>query len=267
MHDVQPLELRGRAAIITGAASGIGRALAFEAVSRGMGVGIADSDVSALAATAAALKERDAQVLARVVDVRDANALESFAAECFATFSSVAAVFANAGVIRYGETSRPNLTDWNLVIDVNLRGVVHCLASAVGRMLERGEPAQFVITGSQASFIIAPEIAAYAATKHALWAIAEVLQMELMQTDSPVRASLVAPPRIATGILKTTLERVRAREGEAAAQAFFASLMTPESVATLILDKARSREFLILPADDFKPWFAARVKSLCPTPM
>src|SRR5262245_61633030 len=136
------LELKGRAAIVTGAASGIGRALAMEAVSRGMSVGIADMNAEGLKATETALLERQAKVVAKVVDVRSAEQVQAFADDCAAAFPSIAEVWANAGLIKYNAATKLNLADWNLTIDVNLKGVVHCIAAFLPIMMQRNEPAQ-----------------------------------------------------------------------------------------------------------------------------
>jgi NADP-dependent 3-hydroxy acid dehydrogenase YdfG len=241
------LELRGRAAIVTGAASGIGRALAMEAAARGMSVGIADMNADGLKATEAALVERQAKVVARVVDVRSAEQVQDFAEACADAFPSIAEVWANAGLIRYNAATKMNLADWNLTIDVNLRGVIHCIAAFIPILMERNEAAQFIATGSQASFMTAPEIGVYSATKAGVWAIAEGLKQELAMEGSPVQVSMLAPPRTATGLIATTLERTRAAKGEEGVQALLASIPTPEAIARFAMEGAERRDFLLLP--------------------
>jgi NADP-dependent 3-hydroxy acid dehydrogenase YdfG len=241
------LELAGRAAIVTGAASGIGRALAMEAATRGMSVGIADVNAEGLAATEAALVARQAKVVSRAIDVRSAEQVEEFAGVCADAFPSIAEVWANAGLIRYNSALQMNLADWMLQIDVNLRGVIHCVAAFLPRLVARNEPAQLIMTGSQASFLVAPEIAAYSASKHAVWAIADGVRMELAMEGSPVQVSMLGPPRTATGLITTTLERTRAAKGEEGVQELLASIPTPEFIARYAMEKAEQREFLILP--------------------
>lgn len=256
------LELRNRAAIITGAASGIGRALAYDCASRGMQVCIADFNAAGLEETENELKKRQAKVLSRVVDVRSAEGIEEFVAASFKEFPSVALAFANAGVIRYSSTIRPVMEDWKFQIDINLWGVIHMLNAVVPRMADKNEPAQFVMTGSQASFVTAPEIAAYCAAKHGVWGIATVLDAELKAANSPVGVTMLAPPRVATGIVSTSKERVRAAQGDKAADEFFASLMTPEFVAKLTIDKAVERNLYALPDNTYKDMFVERVQPL-----
>ena len=241
------LELGGRAAIVTGAASGIGRALAMEAAARGMSVGIADQDSNGLKATEQALLDRNVKVVARVIDVRAPEQVDDFAAACAEAFPSIAEVWANAGLIRWNSALKINLADWNLTFDVNLRGVVHCLASFLPLLVERNEPAQFVMTGSSASFMVAPEIAAYCASKHAVWAIAEGVKAELALANTPVQVSMLAPPRTATGLIAATLQRTREAKGDEGVQDLLNSIPTPEVIAKYAMDKAEQRDFLIMP--------------------
>ena len=178
-------------------------------------------------------------------------------------FPSIAEVWANAGVIRYNTATRMNLADWNLTFDVNLRGVVHCIAAFMPRLLERNEPAQFIMTGSQASFMASPEIGAYAATKHAVWAIAESLKMELAMEGAPVQVSMLAPPRTATPLISTTMERTRAAKGEEGLQALLSSIPTPAEIANYAMEKARRRDFLILPHfDDIQAFVTNRFDAI-----
>jgi NAD(P)-dependent dehydrogenase (short-subunit alcohol dehydrogenase family) len=257
-----PLKIEGRAAVITGAASGIGRALAMEAGARGMQVAIADVNADGLAETERALSERQVRVLARALDVRDAEAVEAFGADCFERFESIALVWANAGINCYNSAIRPNLAAWNDTIDINLRGPIHCMAAFVGRLVDRAEPARFVITGSQASFVAAPELGAYVATKHALWGIAETLRIELAQAQSPVGASLLAPPRVATGIIAVSTERVRAKGGDEAVAQFLAGMSQPDSIARIATDAAVAGDFLIVPDNEIRDVLRDRVAPL-----
>jgi short-subunit dehydrogenase len=145
---------------------------------------------------------------------------------------------------------------------VNLHGVVHCVAAFLRPLHDRGEQAQFVMTGSHASFLVVPEIASYVASKHAIWGLADSIQAELVQAGSPVGVSMLAPPRVGTGIVAHTIQKVREQEGDEAAEAFFRELPTPDWIAELTIRKAAAREFLILPNDDFKPMFKARIAEL-----
>jgi NADP-dependent 3-hydroxy acid dehydrogenase YdfG len=258
----EPLELRGRCAVITGAASGIGRSMAREAARRGMDLALADVDAVGLETLAAELRDMQANVLIHPLDVRSAEAVASFADAVFARFDSIALVFANAGLLRVDSAIRPDLDVWNLTLDVNLRGVVHTVAAFLGRMIDRGQPAQFVITASQAAFVIGPTIAAYAASKHALWAYADTIRMELAQDPGPVGVSLLAPGRVHSGLTMQTAERVRAAQGEEAVKAYETLLMPSDVAGRFAIEQAAARRFWILPADDYHDNVRARFDSL-----
>jgi NAD(P)-dependent dehydrogenase (short-subunit alcohol dehydrogenase family) len=219
-------------------------------------------DAAGLEKAAAALRSNHTRVLTRAGDVSSLDAVEAFAATVFKEFASVAVVFANAGLLRVDDTTRPNMAVWNLTIDVNLRGPLNSVSAFVGRLADRGEPAQFVITGSQASFLLAPQIAAYAATKHAAWALAETLNMELTQQKSCVGASLLAPGRVRSALTAASRARVLAAQGEDAAKAYDALLMEPGVVAQRTFDRVVERAFWILPADDYKGMLRDRLRPL-----
>jgi NADP-dependent 3-hydroxy acid dehydrogenase YdfG len=260
------LKLNGRCAVVTGAASGIGRAIALDAAGRGMQLAICDSNAEGLQAVAQELRDRQAVVLAEPVDVRSAGAVAAFADKVFAQFSSIALVFANAGLMRVDSAVRPDPEVWKLTLEVNALGMVNTAAAFLARLIERGEPAQFIITASQAAFIAAPTISAYCASKHAMWAYAEVLQAELASEGAPVMASLLAPGRVASGITAESRERVRTAAGDQAAGEYEKLLMPAEVLARFAVDQAQQRNFWILPAKDFEHSMPGRMASLLTPP-
>jgi NAD(P)-dependent dehydrogenase (short-subunit alcohol dehydrogenase family) len=258
----EDLKLEGRCAVITGAAGGIGGELARQAARRGMSVALADLDGARLEAIAEELRGQGVKVLSRVVDVRDYASVAPFAEEVLKTFPSIGATFANAGLLRPSPAVRPDLDTWNLTIDVNLKGVVHMAKAFAGPMVDRGEPAQFVITGSQVSFIVGPTLSSYCATKHALWAYADIMRMELAMEGSPVGVSLICPPRTRSGLTAETRARVVAADGEEAAKHYDTLCMEPSQLAADAFEKVAKREFWILAATDHGPMFRPRVQYL-----
>ena len=245
---MRALELAGRLAVITGAGSGIGRGLAVEAAGRGMQLALADNDKDALEQTLGLVGEAGAAATGTVLDIRDADALGRFAENCFAR-SAPALVFANAGILKYESTLRPDLESWRRAVDINLMGTVNTVHAFLGRMIDANEPAQFVVTGSMGSFVAAPELASYGATKHAVWALAECLRMELGDNMS-VGISLLAPPRVDTPLLNESEARTRAARGDGAAAALRNSAMTPTQIAQDALAGAVARNFYIAPQTD-----------------
>ena len=256
------LNVSGRLAVVTGAGSGIGRAIALEAADRGMTVALADIDLAGVDDTLAQAEAKGAAGLGRQLDVRSSDELRAFADQAIDRFGAPAVTFANAGVLKYGSTLRPDLDSWRRAVDVNLIGVVNTVEAFLGKMIDAGDPAQIVITGSLGSFVAAPELAPYAATKHAVWALAQCLRMEL-GTESPVGVSLLAPPRVDTAILNESVARTRAAHGDAAAQALRGSAMTPAQVAACALEGARDRLFYIAPGvEEIAPIVRERIGEL-----
>ncbi|WP_052117874.1 SDR family NAD(P)-dependent oxidoreductase [Novosphingobium pentaromativorans] len=238
------LELEGGCAVVTGAGSGIGRALALEAARRGLNVALSDIAPEALAETLAMVEAAGGSGMARTLDVRDAQGLELFARDVENAFGSPALVFANAGVLKYGSTIRPDLSVWRRTVEVNVLGPVNTVHAFLGRMVDAARPAQFVITGSMGSLVSVPELASYTASKHAMWALADSLAIELADQDA-VGVSLLCPPRVDTPILNESEARIRSAQGEEAARSLRRSAMTPAEVASCAFDGAIARRLYI----------------------
>ncbi|GLZ45420.1 hypothetical protein Acsp06_16050 [Actinomycetospora sp. NBRC 106375] len=190
------MELRaGDVAIVTGAASGIGRALAAGLGRRGLHVVLTDRDAAALRGARDAL---GGAATAVPLDVTDADAVAQVVADTEERHGRVDLVAANAGVpghpARLWETP---LADWRWVVDVNLWGVVHLLHAAVPGLVAR-DRGHVLVTGSIASWSAGAAMAPYAATKHALLALAESLHRDLAGTGSAVGVTVLCPGAVAT---------------------------------------------------------------------
>lgn len=189
--------LTGRTAVITGAASGIGGALARHAAGQNMAVMACDRDSVGLAALAAELKTMGVPHHVQRVDVTNVDDLQSFAKAC-ADMPPITLLFANAGILRGGPVLDMPIDEWRLLIDVNVIGIVATLQAFAPAMIAHGEAAHIVVTGSTGSMTSSPALGAYCATKHALWPIVEALQDELKATS--VGASLLMPGAVSTPI-------------------------------------------------------------------
>lgn len=240
--------IKGRSIVITGAASGIGRALALHAADQGMAVVAADVNEAGLADLATALDGKGTRYLTRKVDVSDTAAVDAFAEEVFTWSSSVALVFANAGITRLMSSLRPDMKGWAEVIDVNLRGPLNMVHGFMGRLLDQQDWSQFVITGSQASFVVVPGIAPYVTTKHAVWGLADTLRAELAETDGHVGISLIAPGRVRSGITLDRKRIIEEAEGAQAAEQYDSALAEPDAVAHLVLEQSIGGQFWIVPS-------------------
>jgi NAD(P)-dependent dehydrogenase (short-subunit alcohol dehydrogenase family) len=191
------MKLAGQTAIITGAASGIGAALARHAAAQGMAVAACDRDAAGLKALSGELERLGTQHIVRQVDVTDVASLQAFAADC-AALPPIALLFANAGILRGGTVLDMPLDQWRALTEVNIIGAVATLQAFVPAMLAHGKAAQVVVTGSTGSMTCGTGLSAYCATKHALWPVVEALQVELEGTA--LGASLLMPGAVSTPI-------------------------------------------------------------------
>ncbi|NND67116.1 MAG: SDR family NAD(P)-dependent oxidoreductase [Halioglobus sp.] len=190
----------GKVAVVTGAGSGIGRALALRCAREGMRVVAADVKEERLTSLRSQLEELGADVLAAAVDVSSAAAVGQFAADCERTFGVPDLLFNNAGILRLGETWSHEPGDWQTMLSINVLGVVHGLNAFVPRMLAAGKPAHIVNTGSVGSLVAAPGMAQYTAAKMAVRGITECLQYDLAAQEAPIGVSLLCPGPVLTSI-------------------------------------------------------------------
>jgi NADP-dependent 3-hydroxy acid dehydrogenase YdfG len=253
-----PLELAGRAAVITGAGSGIGRALAMHAARQHMQLALADIDAQALAAVACEAAALGATVTTETLDVRHREPLDAFAARVFDTFDSIALVFANAGVMRAATSWLQPAADWELIVDVNLKGAGHTVAAFMPRLIAQDTPAQVIFTGSTSAFLPRPQLSAYSCTKHALWGLAEAMQLELRMLEARVGVSFLAPAGVRTAIADTPSTAPGGEMQESIRGLIDAYGMAPEELAERTFAAVCARKFWILPHPEFKAQLLAR---------
>jgi NAD(P)-dependent dehydrogenase (short-subunit alcohol dehydrogenase family) len=194
-------DLAGRVAIITGGAGGIGKALAEELAERSCYLVLADINSELLEKTAAELRTAGVQLDATTVDVRDAEQVRALVERAHRELGRIDYMFNNAGVNLCAELRDTSLEDWNLLIDVNLRGVVHGVHAAYPIMREQGF-GHIINTASAAGLIPAAAEGAYAATKHAVVGLSSTLRIEAASFG--VKVSVVCPGLVDTPILGAT---------------------------------------------------------------
>jgi len=265
---------RGRVAVVTGAASGIGLALTERFVAEGMKVVMADIEAGALATASARLRRDGAEVLPIRVDVSQPGDVERLADETYDAFDAAHVVCNNAGVAVIGAIHEHTLADWQWVINVNLWGVIHGVRVFLPRMLAGGDEGHFVNTASMAGLTTAPFMSVYDVTKHGVVALSESMYKELALSGAPIGVSVVCPGLIETNIMRSSRNRPEdlADEGKAGpmAQAFGQSLSDrlaggypPSEVANQVVAGIREGRFYIVPAQpDVKSNIAIRVNDL-----
>jgi NAD(P)-dependent dehydrogenase (short-subunit alcohol dehydrogenase family) len=161
-------EFTGKVAVITGAASGIGRALADRSVQEGMKAVLADVEAEALANAEASLKATGATVLAVPTDVSQARDVAALAQKTLEVFGAVHLLCNNAGVGMEAAIWESTLDEWESVMGVNLWGVIHGVRAFVPVMLAQDTECHIVNTASMAGLVSGPGLGAYKATKHAV---------------------------------------------------------------------------------------------------
>jgi NAD(P)-dependent dehydrogenase (short-subunit alcohol dehydrogenase family) len=200
-------EFKDKVAVITGAASGIGRALAERCAHEGMKVVLADVDVDALTATEAALNATGAPVLAVVTDVSKAQDVDALAQRTLSAFGGVHLLCNNACVWAGISAWDTSLSDWEWVLGVNLWGVIHGVHAFVPVMLAQGTAGHIVNTASMAGLLTGRGPAVYRVSKHAVVALSEMLYHQLAQRGAHVKVSVLCPGGVDTQILDAARHR------------------------------------------------------------
>jgi NAD(P)-dependent dehydrogenase (short-subunit alcohol dehydrogenase family) len=236
----------GKTAVITGAGSGIGAALARHASGLGMQVVLADVAEERLEAVAEAIAGQG-QVVTVPTDVTDAAAVERLAARAY-ELGPVRLLFNNAGIESTGPLWELTPQRWDLMMKVNVYGVFHGIAAFVPRMLADGSPASIVNTSSIGGLSVGPFQGAYIASKFAVQALTECLFMELQAQQANIAVSVVTPGPVSTLIFEDAV----ALEGDAT-DAYRTTMrtmlrdqgMTPDQAAAIIFDAVAEERFWI----------------------
>ena len=201
--------LVGRSAVVTGGASGIGAALGRALVAAGAHVVLADLDDEGAVRVASSLAGPGSARGVRL-DVTDAAAVEALVAGVAAEHGSIDLLFNNAGIAFLGNTEDLTLDQWNQIIDVNLRGVVHGVAAAYPRMLRQGS-GYIVNTASMGGLLAGGLLTSYVATKHAVVGLSLALRSEAVTRG--VGVTVVCPAAVDTPILdKGEISGVKGRD-------------------------------------------------------
>ncbi|GHS89544.1 short-chain dehydrogenase [Actinomycetota bacterium] len=193
-------DYQGKVVAITGAAHGIGAELARRFAGAGARLALADIDTDALAALHKELADAGAEVREAVFDVRHPEAMEDFAAQTYRAYGAVDLFFNNAGVISVGTIWEQPLADWDWLLDVNVKGVVHGIRAFVPRMIAQDTPCRIIDTASIAGLLTVENSPAYVASKFAALSLTEVLELQLQGIGSKVTAHVVCPAVVQTDL-------------------------------------------------------------------
>lgn len=234
---------KSRAALVTGGASGIGRALCEELGRRGASVVVTDINEAGAQEVANGIDERGGRAKAAYLDVTEEEAVRTCIQETAWGHDGVYYVFNNAGIGTGGEARDMQLEDWRRIVNINLWGVLHGTMAAYALMREQGF-GHIVNTASMAGLVPSPTETAYAMTKHAIVGLSTSLREEAR--DFGVKVTVVCPGFIDTAIYEsTTLQTMDWQEAKAAISI---KMMDADTAARIILKGvARNREKIVFP--------------------
>ncbi|GAB2988340.1 SDR family oxidoreductase [Nocardioides montaniterrae] len=245
-------DLAGKNVLVTGAASGIGRAVAEQAADAGAVLHLTDIAETALAEVADGIRARGGRVaLASAADVADHADVRRLAAEASAASGSMDVVLNVAGIAIWGTVRSLEPEHWQRLVDVNLMGPIHVIEEFVPAMIDAGRGGQLVNVSSAAGIIAMPWHAAYSASKFGLRGVSEVLRFDLRKHR--IGVSLVCPGGVDTGLVETIRIAGIDQQSKAfvrARRAFQKRAVSPEKAAEAIWRGAlRNRYWVYTSAD------------------
>jgi NAD(P)-dependent dehydrogenase (short-subunit alcohol dehydrogenase family) len=265
-------ELQGKVAVVTGAASGIGRAMAERFAAEKMKVVLADVEEEPLRKAASEMETLGADVIYVRVDVSKFEEVEALARTTVEAFGAVHVLCNNAGVAgRLGPLWTQSQKDWDWVLGVNLWGVVHGIRAFVPMMVEQGTEGHVVNTASIAGLISLPNTGAYNVSKHAVVTLSETLHHELALVGSKIKVSVVCPGFVNTRIVESERNRAEAdkpadaTEPDAWAVGFreaVAAGLPPELVAHRVLDAIVEEKLYVITHPELKGAVKRRLNDL-----
>jgi NAD(P)-dependent dehydrogenase (short-subunit alcohol dehydrogenase family) len=195
MHD-----FKGRIAIVTGAASGIGLAIVEAFLVEGMKVVMADRNGASLDAEADRIRSQGGEIHAMTVDVTDPDEMDRAGNAAVERFGGLHVAVNNAGIVARGYTWELSLEEWRRVLDVDLWGVIHGVHSFVPLILATGGEGHVVNVASMAAVTALDRLGPYTVAKHGVLGLTDVLGAEFVSLGAPVGASVVMPGKVRTAM-------------------------------------------------------------------
>ncbi len=262
-------------AVITGAASGIGRGMAERFAAEGMAVVLTDIEEKPLAKLEADLRTKGATVLAVITDVSNAEDVENLAARTLDAFGAVHILCNNAGVVCSRPIWEHTVTDWEWVLGVNLWGVIHGIRAFVPRMLAQEAKCHIVNTASILGLVRGTGEGIYKVSKHGVVSLSETLADELAQKGSQIQVHVLCPGWVRTGILDSARNRpdtLQNPELETQRQQTIGNSqnvrtemeagISPAEVADHVYNAIQTGTFYIHTHPEHKAWVQARMEGI-----
>jgi NAD(P)-dependent dehydrogenase (short-subunit alcohol dehydrogenase family) len=251
-------DFRGKKCLITGAASGIGRATALALAAQGAELYLTDRDEAGLTQTVADAKALGAEVPAhRALDISDYDQVAAFGADIHAAHSSMDVVMNIAGVSAWGTVDQLTHQHWRSMIDVNLMGPIHVIETFLPPMVQARRGGHLVNVSSAAGIVALPWHSAYSASKYGLRGLSEVLRFDLARHR--IGVSVVVPGAVKTGLVQTVEIAGVDREDpnvQKWVDRFAGHAISAEKAADKILAGMRRNRFLIYTSVDIRALYA-----------
>lgn len=255
-------DVRATRFLVTGAASGIGRALAVAAAREGAHLVLTDIDADGLAETVELVRADSGTVLhSAALNIADYDAVSAFADDVHALCDSLDIVANVAGVSVWGTVDRLEHKDWKTMVDVNLMGPIHIIESFVPKMVEARRGGHLVNVSSAAGLLALPWHSAYSASKFGLRGVSEVLRFDLKRDG--IGVSLVVPGAVATPLVDSVrivgVDRDDPKVRKLTSM-FVRHAASPEKVASCILTGIKKNRYMVYTSFDtrFGFWWARK---------
>jgi NAD(P)-dependent dehydrogenase (short-subunit alcohol dehydrogenase family) len=267
-------EFKDRVAVVTGGASGLGRAMALRFAREGMKIVLADVQADALEKTATEFEQAGIAFLAVRTDVSKSKDVEALADKAFKTFGGVHILCNNAGVAPGGTVWEHTEKDWEWTLGVNVWGVIHGIRAFVPRMLEQNVDGHVVNTASVAGLLSLPGMSVYCVSKHAVVTLTECLHHDLVEFGARVKASVLCPAYVPTAISDSERNRPAAlredktkspqalKREEQLRHAVQSGRISAEQVANLVFEAINAERFYVLPHQKIKPAIEIRLQDI-----
>jgi NAD(P)-dependent dehydrogenase (short-subunit alcohol dehydrogenase family) len=260
-------ELGGKVAAVTGAASGLGRAMALAFASEGMHLALADLDEVGLEKTRALAVRTGSKILAMRVDVSKADEVTRFAERATAELNGIHVVCNNAGIALSGPVWETSEAEWQWILGVNLLGVVNGVRAFAPRLISQDE-GHIVNTASVAGLISPPGMGAYCVSKHAVVTLSEALHHDLHERGSRVGVSVLCPAYVPTGIAdskfpgKVVKSQERLAHEATLRKAVAAGKLSADDVARAVVRAVKEIRFYVLTHPAIKGAVRARMEDV-----
>ncbi|MGV0837318.1 SDR family oxidoreductase [Mycolicibacterium thermoresistibile] len=253
----QPRGFTGKRCLVTGAASGIGRATALKLAAEGAELFLTDRDADGLESAVAEARALGAQVpVHRALDISDYDAVAEFAADIHTDHPAMDVVMNIAGVSAWGTVDQLSHQQWKAMIDINLMGPIHIIETFIPPMMAAGHGGHLVNVSSAAGLVALPWHAAYSASKYGLRGMSEVLRFDLARHR--IGVSVVVPGAVRTGLVQTIQIAGVDRDDPKVQKwvdRFSGHAVSPERAADKILAGVRKNRYLIYTSADIRAFY------------